>query len=104
MGTNVEGRRVEPGYIEDKHALERRLSRIEGQVRGVRGMVESEAYCIDVITQIAAITRALDGVSLKLLEDHTAHCVRNALERGGSEGDEKVEELLAAVERFARTR
>lgn len=104
MATNREAPRVEPGYIEDKQALERRLSRIEGQVRGVRGMVESEAYCIDVITQIAAITKALDGVSLKLLEDHTAHCVRDALVHGGSEGDEKVDELLAAVERFARTR
>jgi DNA-binding FrmR family transcriptional regulator len=104
MGTNGEGERVEPGYIEDKVALERRLSRIEGQVRGVRGMVGSEAYCIDVITQIAAVTKALDGVSLKLLEDHTAHCVRDALAHGGSEGDEKVDELVAAVERFARTR
>jgi CsoR family transcriptional regulator, copper-sensing transcriptional repressor len=104
MDENREGQRVEPGYVEDKQALGRRLSRIEGQVRGVRGMVESEAYCIDVITQIAAITKALDGVSLKLLEDHTAHCVRDALAQGGSEGDEKVDELLAAVERFARTR
>ena len=66
-------------------------------------MVESEAYCVDVLTQIAAITRALDGAALKLLEDHTSHCVRGALEKGGSEADEKVNELLAAVERFART-
>jgi DNA-binding FrmR family transcriptional regulator len=95
---------TQPGYIEDKQALERRLARVEGQVRGVRGMIESEAYCVDVLTQIAAITRALDGVGLKLLEDHTSHCVRGALEEGGSEADEKVEELLAAVERFARTR
>lgn len=96
--------RAEPGYIEDKDALARRLARIEGQVRGVRGMVDSEAYCIDVITQIAALTKSLDGVALKLLEDHTAHCVRDAIETGGSEADEKVDELLAAVERFARTR
>jgi CsoR family transcriptional regulator, copper-sensing transcriptional repressor len=93
-----------PGYIENKQALAKRLARVEGQVRGVRGMVESEAYCIDVITQIAAITKALDGVALKLLEDHTSHCVRGAVEKGGSEADAKVEELLAAVERFARTR
>jgi CsoR family transcriptional regulator, copper-sensing transcriptional repressor len=93
-----------PGYIENKQALAKRLARVEGQVRGVRGMVESEAYCIDVITQIAAITKALDGVGLKLLEDHTSHCVRGAVEKGGSEADAKVEELLAAVERFARTR
>ena len=93
-----------PGYIDDKQALAKRLARVEGQVRGVRGMVESEAYCIDVITQIAAITKALDGVALKLLEDHTSHCVRGAVEQGGSEADAKVEELLAAVERFAHTR
>jgi DNA-binding FrmR family transcriptional regulator len=95
---------TQPGYIEDKQALARRLSRIEGQVRGVEAMIESEAYCIDVITQIAAITKALDGVAMRLLEDHTQHCVRGAVEEGGSEADEKVEELLAAVERFARTR
>jgi CsoR family transcriptional regulator, copper-sensing transcriptional repressor len=102
MAENGNGAR--PGYIDDKSALERRLARIEGQVRGVRGMVDDEAYCIDVITQISAITNALDGVTLKLLEDHTAHCVRGALAEGGSEADEKVEELLAAVERFARTK
>jgi DNA-binding FrmR family transcriptional regulator len=93
-----------PGYVADKDPITRRLARLEGQVRGVRGMVEDEAYCIDVLTQIAAAQRALDGVALKLLEDHTAHCVRSAVERGGSEADEKVSELLAAVERFARTR
>jgi len=92
------------GYVDDKQALMRRLSRIEGQVRGVRGMVEDEAYCIDVITQLAAITRALDGVSLKLLEDHTGHCVRDALEQGGDDADEKLDEVIAVVQRFARTR
>jgi DNA-binding FrmR family transcriptional regulator len=104
MAENGHKAPAQPGYIEDKQALAKRLARVEGQVRGVRGMVESEAYCIDVITQIAAITKALDGVALKLLEDHTSHCVRAALEEGGSEADEKVEELLATVERFARTR
>ena len=94
----------EPGYVDDKRALERRLSRIEGQVRGVRGMIDDDAYCIDVITQLAAITSALDGVSLKLLEDHTGHCVRDALERGGDDADEKLDEVIAAVRRFARTR
>ena len=93
-----------PGYIEDKEALERRLARIEGQVRGLRRMVEEEAYCIDVLTQISAVERALDGVALKLLSDHTDHCVRGAVAEGGAEADEKVDELMAAVERFARTR
>ena len=73
-------------------------------MRGVRGMVEDDAYCIDVLTQLGAITKALDGVGLRLLEDHTDHCVRGAIERGGSEADEKVDELMAAVDRFARTR
>jgi len=92
------------GYVDDKQALLRRLSRIEGQVRGVSAMVEDEAYCIDVITQLSAVTSALDGVALRLLEDHTTHCVRGAVERGGSEADEKLDEVIAAVQRFARTR
>jgi CsoR family transcriptional regulator, copper-sensing transcriptional repressor len=108
MATNggpLEARGEEPrGYVDDKDALLRRLSRIEGQVRGVRGMVSEEAYCIDVITQISAISRALDGVALKLLEDHTSHCVRGAVERGGDEADEKLDEIVAAMQRFARTR
>jgi DNA-binding FrmR family transcriptional regulator len=94
----------EAGYVSDKDAILRRLSRIEGQVRGLRAMVDDEAYCIDVLTQIAAATKALDGVALRLLADHTNHCVRDAVERGGAEADEKVEELVAAVERFSRTR
>jgi CsoR family transcriptional regulator, copper-sensing transcriptional repressor len=94
----------QPGYVDDKDAVLRRLARIEGQVRGVRRMVEDEAYCVDVLTQIAAVDKALDRVALQLLADHTNHCVRDAVARGGEEGDEKVDELLAAVERFARTR
>jgi CsoR family transcriptional regulator, copper-sensing transcriptional repressor len=93
-----------PGYVTDKEAVLRRLARVEGQVRGLRSMVEREDYCIDVLTQIAAAQRALDGIALRLLEDHTQHCVRGALSRGGGEADEKVSELVAAVERFARTR
>jgi CsoR family transcriptional regulator, copper-sensing transcriptional repressor len=104
MATNGSAGDESRGYVDDKEALLRRLSRIEGQVRGVRGMVADEAYCIDVITQISAITRALDGVALKLLEDHTAHCVRGALERGDGAADEKLDEVIAAVRRFARTR
>jgi DNA-binding FrmR family transcriptional regulator len=92
------------GYVEDKEAILRRLARIEGQVGGLRRMVADEAYCVDVLTQVAAVTRALEGVSLKLLADHTDHCVRDAVARGGPEADEKIAELLGAVERFARTR
>ena len=93
-----------PGYADDKAGVLRRLARIEGQVRGIRGMVADEAYCIDVLTQIAAASRALDGVAVKLLADHTSHCVRDALAAGGVEADAKITELTAAVERFSRTR
>jgi CsoR family transcriptional regulator, copper-sensing transcriptional repressor len=95
---------MEPGYVNDRSAILKRLARIEGQVRGVKGMVEDDAYCIDVLTQLGAISKALDGVGLQLLADHTDHCVRGAIERGGSEADDKVEELMSAVQRFARTR
>jgi CsoR family transcriptional regulator, copper-sensing transcriptional repressor len=92
-----------PGYVGDKEAILRRLSRIEGQVRGLGRMVEDQAYCIDVLTQIAAVERALDGVAVKLLADHANHCVRDAVREGGPEADRKVDELIAAVERFTRT-
>ncbi len=92
------------GYVADKQALVKRLARIEGQVRGLQRMVDEEAYCVDVLTQISAVNKALDGVGLKLLADHTNHCVRDAVAEGGDEAEEKVDELLAAVERFARTR
>jgi DNA-binding FrmR family transcriptional regulator len=104
MMRSMEATTSTAGYVADKEAIRRRLARIEGQVRGVRTMVADEAYCIDVLTQIAAATKALDGVALRLLADHTNHCVRDALERGGAEADEKVSELVAAVERFSRTR
>lgn len=93
-----------PGYSVEREAVLKRLARIEGQVRGVKRMVEEDAYCIDVLTQLGAVAKALDGVGLRLLADHTDHCVRGAVERGGAEADEKIEELMAAVERFARTR
>jgi DNA-binding FrmR family transcriptional regulator len=92
------------GYVEDKEAIKRRLARIEGQVKGLQRMVDEEAYCVDVLTQVSAVTKALEGVSLKLLTDHTNHCVRDAVAGGGAQADEKVDELLTAVERFARTR
>jgi DNA-binding FrmR family transcriptional regulator len=98
------GANADPGYLDDKDAIGKRLSRIEGQVRGLRRMVDEEAYCIDLLTQISAVERALDGVALKLLADHTDHCVRAAVAEGGPRADEKVDELLSAVERFARTR
>jgi DNA-binding FrmR family transcriptional regulator len=94
-----------PGYKDDKAALVKRLHRIEGQVRGIERMVEEERYCIDVLTQIAAVTTALESVGMKLLEDHVAHCVAGALASGdAAEAASKSEELLAAVQRFTKTR
>ena len=93
------------GYKDDKAALVKRLHRIEGQVRGIERMVEEERYCIDVLTQIAAVTTALESVGLKLLEDHVEHCVAGALASGdAAEAATKSQELLAAVQRFTKTR
>jgi len=90
--------------MENRDAILRRLARIEGQVRGLGRMVADEAYCVDVLTQLAAVSKALDRVGFEVLTDHTNHCVRDAVERGGPEAQERVAELLEAVERFARTR
>jgi DNA-binding FrmR family transcriptional regulator len=96
---------VSHGYVADKEALIKRLHRVEGQVRGVERMVAEERYCIDILTQIAAVSTALESVSLKLLEDHVRHCVADALEAGDAKSAErKSEDLLAAVQRFSRTR
>jgi DNA-binding FrmR family transcriptional regulator len=92
------------GYVADKAALVKRLHRIEGQVRGVERMVEDERYCIDILTQIAAVNTALESLALKLLEDHVNHCVAHALASGDAEdARQKTQELVAAVERFSRT-
>ena len=85
----------------DKQLLENRLNRIEGQVRGVRRMVDEEAYCVDVLTQIASVVSALEKVGTILLKDHVEHCVRESIEKGEG-ADAKIEELTAAVERFLR--
>jgi CsoR family transcriptional regulator, copper-sensing transcriptional repressor len=92
------------GYIKarDKELLQKRLKRIEGQVRGVQSMVGEEAYCVDVLTQIASVVAALEKVGTILLKDHVEHCVKESIEKGGLEADEKIEELTAAVERFLR--
>ncbi len=85
------------GYSGDKEQIAKRLSRVEGQVRGVSRMVDEERYCIDVLTQIGAIQAALDKVALELIDDHTRHCV---VEAEGGERVEKVDELMAALGRF----
>ena len=91
------------GY--DKQALAKRLHRIEGQVRGIERMVEDDRYCIDILTQIAAVNTALEGVAFKVLDDHVNHCVAGALASGDAvEAETKSKELLEAVHRFARVR
>ena len=93
------------GYHKEKDALVKRLHRIEGQVRGVERMVEDDRYCIDILTQIAAVGTALDSLALKILDEHVRHCVAGALSSGDEEDARvKTEELLGAVQRFARTR
>jgi CsoR family transcriptional regulator, copper-sensing transcriptional repressor len=91
------------GYAQDKDAYLKRLRRIEGQVRGLQRMVDEDVYCIDVLTQIAAATRALQSVALGLLEDHLGHCVAQAIEDGGPEGQEKVKEAAEAISRLVRS-
>ena len=81
-----------------------RLARIEGQVRGIQRMVDDDKYCVDILTQISAVTTALDRVGLKVLDSHVQGCVRDAMLSGGPEATVKTDELLEAVERFARMR
>jgi CsoR family transcriptional regulator, copper-sensing transcriptional repressor len=91
------------GYTQEKDAYLRRLRRIEGQVRGLQRMVEEDVYCIDVLTQVSAVTRALQAVALGLLEDHLGHCVTEAIEEGGPQAQEKVREAAAAVSRLVKS-
>lgn len=93
----------QPGYVDDKAALRNRLRRIEGQVRGLQRMVDDETYCIDVLTQVSAATRALEQVALTLLDDHLRHCVADAARRGGPEADAKLDEASAAIARLVRS-
>jgi DNA-binding FrmR family transcriptional regulator len=88
-----------PGYSMNKKELQDRLRRVEGQVRGIQRMVDEDQYCIDILTQVNSASAALRSVGMGLLDDHVRHCVRESIETGT--GDQKVEELLAAVARFA---
>ncbi|MET7304473.1 metal-sensitive transcriptional regulator [Embleya sp. NPDC005575] len=91
------------GYDSDKDAYLARLKRVEGQVRGLHRMVDADAYCIDVLTQVSAATKALQAVALVLLTDHLGHCVAEAAGRGGAEGDAKVKEAADAIARLVRS-
>jgi CsoR family transcriptional regulator, copper-sensing transcriptional repressor len=93
------------GYVADKESLVKRLHRIEGQVRGIERMLEEDRYCIDVITQISAVSTALESVAFKILDEHVKHCVAGALASGDEEeAAVKSRELLEAVHRFTRSR
>jgi DNA-binding FrmR family transcriptional regulator len=91
------------GYSSNKSAHLKRLARIEGQVRGIARMVDEDKYCIDVLTQVSAVTKALQAVSLGLLEEHMAHCVANAVAAGGEEGAAKLKEASDAIGRLVRS-
>jgi DNA-binding FrmR family transcriptional regulator len=92
-----------PGYSASKQAHLKRLRRIEGQVRGLQRMVEADTYCIDVLTQVSAATRALEATALALLDEHLEHCVRHAIQTGGADADAKVKEASAAIARLVRS-
>ena len=94
---------MQRGYSAEKQAVQKRLRRIEGQVRGLQRMVEEDRYCIDVLEQISAATRALQAVALQLLDDHMAHCVADAVRSGGDDAAGKLEEASAAIARLVRS-
>ena len=101
--TNPETHDGPHGYISNKDAYLKRLRRIEGQARGLQGMVTDDKYCIDILTQISAMTSALESVALGLLDDHLNHCVLNAAVAGGAEAEAKLQEASAAIARLVRS-
>jgi DNA-binding FrmR family transcriptional regulator len=94
---------TKPGYIDQKSAIQKRLKRIEGQVRGLERMVDEDTYCINILDQISATTRALQAVAMNLLDDHLSHCVSEALVIGGPGADAKVKEAQEAIRRLVRS-
>ena len=92
-----------PGYHEHKDDLLKRLRRVEGQIRGLHRMVEEDAYCIDVLTQVSAATRALQSVAVGLLDEHLRHCVTDAVTAGGDEAERLVTEASRAIERLVKS-
>lgn len=91
------------GYLSDKTKYLRRIKRIEGQARGIHRMVDEEQYCIDILTQISALTKALESVALGLLDDHLKHCVVTAARSNSAEASAKIEEATAAIARLVRS-
>ena len=91
------------GYVARRDELHGRLRRIEGQVRGLQRMIDEDRYCIDVLTQISSVTRALQGVAMNMLDDHVRHCVRDAIDEGPEAADAKIEEALAVIDRLVKS-
>jgi CsoR family transcriptional regulator, copper-sensing transcriptional repressor len=91
------------GYSHDKDSYQRRLRRIEGQVRGLQRMIDEDQYCIDILTQVAAVTRALQSVALGLVEEHLSHCVAQAITEGDEGAGEKIREAADAIARLVRS-
>jgi CsoR family transcriptional regulator, copper-sensing transcriptional repressor len=94
---------MRPGYIDDKEVIQKRLRKVEGQVRGIQRMVDEDRYCIAILEQVSAATKALQAVALGLLDDHLAHCVSDAVRTGGDEATEKLNEASAAIARLVRS-
>ena len=94
---------MDRGYRDDKDLVQKRLRRIEGQVRGLQRMVDEDRYCIDILEQVSAATRALQSVALELLNDHMTHCVSDAVKAGGEEATAKLDEATAAIARLVRS-
>ena len=91
------------GYADNVDAHVRRLRRIEGQVRGIQRMIEEDAYCIDVLTQVSAATKALESLAISLLDEHLRHCVTQAIQTGGNDAEAKVAEASSAIARLVRS-
>jgi DNA-binding FrmR family transcriptional regulator len=102
MPTTPEPKKPPRGYSLAKDDYRKRLARIEGQVRGLQRMIDADEYCIDVLTQIAAVSKALQNVGLGLLDEHLRHCVLDAAKSSRAEGDAKVHEAVQAVDRLLR--
>ena len=103
VGAAEPGAQPEPGYMTRKADYQRRLRRIEGQVRGINRMVDEESYCIDILTQVSAVTKALEVVALGLLDEHLAHCVAGAVKTDGRAADRKIKEASEAIARLVRS-
>ncbi|MFN2744277.1 MULTISPECIES: metal-sensing transcriptional repressor [Bacillus] len=101
MSEHHDDHMLNPKSSKEKEQIKNRLKRIEGQVRGIQNMIENDRYCVDILVQISAVQAAMQKVAFSLLENHTHHCVANAVKKG--EGDEAIEELLDVFKRFSKS-